>query len=78
MTQSQGDLTRDLRKSIEEHRRHLLATAAEQAWESICITDCEIHEPGPRFVYVNHAFELLTGWTAAEVIDKTPRILQDL
>jgi PAS domain S-box-containing protein len=27
-------------------------------------------------VYVNHAFELLTGWTAAEVIDKNPRILQ--
>lgn len=76
MTQSQGDLTRDLRKSLEEHRRHLLSTAAEQAWESICITDCEIDEPGPRFVYVNHAFELLTGWSAAEVIDKTPRILQ--
>lgn len=76
MAQSQGDLTRDLRKSLEEHRRHLLSTAAEQAWESICITDCEIDEPGPRFVYVNHAFELLTGWTAAEVIDKTPRILQ--
>jgi len=76
MAQSQGDLTRDLRKSIEEHRRHLLSTAAEQAWESICITDCEIDEPGPRFVYANHAFELLTGWTAAEVIDKNPRILQ--
>ncbi len=76
MTQSQGDLTGDLRKSLEEHRRHLLSKAAEQAWESICITDCEIDEPGPRFVYVNHAFELLTGWTAAEVIDKNPRILQ--
>lgn len=78
MAQSQGDLTRDLRKSLEEHRRQLLSTAAEQAWESICITDCEIDEPGPRIVYVNHAFELLTGWSAAEVIDKTPRILQGL
>lgn len=76
MAQSQGDLTRDLRKSLEEHRRHLLSTAAEQAWESICITDSEIDEPGPRFVYVNRAFELLTGWSSAEVIDKTPRILQ--
>lgn len=76
MTQSQGDLTRDLRKSLEEHRRLLLSTAAEQAWESICITDCDMSEAGPRIVYVNHAFELLTGWSADDVIDKTPRILQ--
>jgi diguanylate cyclase (GGDEF)-like protein/PAS domain S-box-containing protein len=35
------------------------------------------HGPqGPRIVYVNSVFELVTGYSAAEVIGKTPRILQ--
>ncbi len=57
-------------------RNELLAFAAEQAWESICITDADIEEPGPRFVYVNHGFEMLTGWSESEVLGKNPRILQ--
>ena len=32
--------------------------------------------PGPNIVYVNPAFERHTGYTCAEVIGKTPRILQ--
>lgn len=31
---------------------------------------------GPKIVYVNRAFELLTGYSYAEVIGETPRILQ--
>lgn len=57
-------------------RNELLAFAAEQAWESICITDADIEEPGPRFVYVNHGYEMLTGWSESEVLGKNPRILQ--
>ncbi|MGF1924392.1 MAG: PAS domain S-box protein, partial [Bacteroidia bacterium] len=33
-------------------------------------------EPGPRIIYVNEAFTKLTGYTAEEVIGKSPRILQ--
>lgn len=32
--------------------------------------------PGPRVVYANRAFENDTGYTSAEIIGKTPRILQ--
>ena len=35
-----------------------------------------IDMPGPRIVYVNEAFERMTGFSAADVIGLTPRILQ--
>ncbi len=57
-------------------RKELLSIAAEQAWESICITDADIEEPGPRFVYANRGFEELTGWSESEVLGKNPRMLQ--
>ncbi len=34
------------------------------------------HSPGPTILYVNPAFERHTGYTSAEVIGKTPRLLQ--
>jgi diguanylate cyclase (GGDEF)-like protein/PAS domain S-box-containing protein len=33
-------------------------------------------EPGPRIVFVNEAFERRTGYTRAEVLGRTPRLLQ--
>ena len=44
--------------------------------ESVLITDADLNEPGPYIIYVNPAFEKMTGWTKEEVIGKTPRILQ--
>lgn len=43
---------------------------------SICVTDTNIESPGPFILYVNHRFQINTGYTAEEVIGKTPRILQ--
>lgn len=51
-------------------------TAVEQANDAIIITTGEIDPPGPQIVYVNPAFEAMTGYTAAEVIGDTPRSLQ--
>lgn len=48
----------------------------EAASESILVTDGELQSPGPKIVYVNPYFERMTGWAAAEVIGKSPRILQ--
>jgi PAS domain S-box-containing protein len=63
------------RKRDEESLR-LLSSAVEQSKESITITDAELDLPGPKIIFVNPAFTQMTGYTAKEVIGKTPRILQ--
>ncbi len=56
------------KRSDEAHRR--LATVVEQAAEIIIIT-----ELNGTIVYVNPAFERITGYTREEVIGQNPRIL---
>jgi diguanylate cyclase (GGDEF)-like protein/PAS domain S-box-containing protein len=61
--------------SIE--RLRLLETVATHARDSIIITEAEPHDlPGPRILFCNEAFTRTTGYTAAEVLGRTPRILQ--
>jgi diguanylate cyclase (GGDEF)-like protein/PAS domain S-box-containing protein len=50
----------------------------QSAEDIVIVTDAdELDEPsGPAIVYVNKAFETLTGYTAQEVIGETPRLLQ--
>ncbi len=58
-------------------RLHLLESAVVHANDAILITEAEpIDLPGPRIIYVNDAFTRMTGYTAEEVIGKTPRLLQ--
>lgn len=52
------------------------AAVLEAASESILVTKADLERPGPTIVYVNPAFERMTGWTAAEVVGKSPRLLQ--
>lgn len=52
------------------------AVVVEAAAESILITTADLDPPGPSIVYVNPAFEKMTGWSRAEVLGKSPRILQ--
>jgi PAS domain S-box-containing protein len=54
------------------------AAVIEAAAESILITTTDLDAPGPAIVYVNPAFERMTGWSRTEVIGKSPRILQGL
>ena len=63
---------RDLskRKRLEEVQRRL-ATAVEQAEETIVITD-----PSGSIQYVNPAFEKITGYTKEEALGKNPSILK--
>ena len=60
-----------------EQKLHLFQRAVEEAVEAVMITDAGVEQPGgPRIVYVNPAFEKMTGYRADELIGKTPRILQ--
>ena len=55
----------------------VLFTAVERAQDVFLLTEAEpIDLPGPRILYVNQAFERMTGYTAEEIIGQTPRILQ--
>jgi len=63
------------RKRVEESLL-LLGSAVEQTKESIVITDAELDLPGPKIVFVNPAFTRMTGYNEADVVGKTPRILQ--
>ncbi len=44
--------------------------------EAVVITTTQLDPPGPEIVYVNEGFCRMTGYTAKEVVGKTPRILQ--
>ncbi|MDT0631733.1 PAS domain-containing protein [Rubrivirga sp. S365] len=50
--------------------------ALEQAADAVVITDGRLDSPGPFIHYVNRAFEEMTGWTRAEVVGRSPRIMQ--
>ena len=64
------------RRSDEEQMR-LLATAMASINDIVIITKAApLEEPGPEIVFVNDAFERLTGYTAAEALGRTPRMLQ--
>lgn len=61
-------------------RRHLFSyrDIIENTRDVVIVTDAESIEPpfGPQIVFVNRAFEDLTGYSSKEAIGQTPRILQ--
>lgn len=69
-------LSQAIARCLSQEKLGLLASAVEYAEESILITTTQLESPGPEIVFVNPAFTKMTGYTAAEAIGKTPRILQ--
>ncbi len=59
-----------LDRALLDSERHRLGAAIEQADECVMITDTE-----GALVYVNPAFERVTGYTRAEVVGLNPRLL---
>ena len=49
----------------------------EHANDAIVVTEVQpLDEPGPRIVYVNHAFSRLCGYDRGEIVGRSPRFLQ--
>jgi PAS domain S-box-containing protein len=63
---------RDLRTRYEgEELRRLLATVTEQTDDSVMITDTE-----HRIIFINPAFERVSGYHLEDIAGKTPRFLR--
>ncbi|MBE9031890.1 PAS domain S-box protein [filamentous cyanobacterium LEGE 11480] len=69
-----ADIT-EQKQQAEELR--LLQSVVVNTNDAVIITEVDpIDDPGPRIIYVNEAFTRITGYTPAEILGKTPRILQ--
>ena len=77
-----ADARRHAHREVEaetetSQRLRLLESVAVHARDSIIITEAEpLDLPGPRILFCNAAFTRATGYTAEEVLGKTPRLLQ--
>lgn len=64
------------RQRREQEELKLMRSAVSQLNDIVIITDASpIDEPGPRIVFVNDAFERITGYRRDEVIGRSPRFL---
>jgi PAS domain S-box-containing protein len=64
-------------KAAHEEQMRLLEAAVANIHDIVLITEAApIDDPGPRIVFVNKAFERRTGFAAAEVLGRSPRLLQ--
>jgi PAS domain S-box-containing protein len=58
------------------HSSRFADLVLESIGESIILTKDDLDPPGPTIVYVNRAFEKMTGYSAAEALGRSPRFLQ--
>ena len=54
----------------------LISTLMDDAEAAVVVTDGELKEPGPHILYVNAAFERMTGFGRDELLGRSPRMLQ--
>ncbi len=65
------------RQKQEEQRLKLMSSVVTNTNDAVLITEAEPYdEPGHRIVFVNEAFTKMTGYTEAELVGISPRILQ--
>lgn len=77
LTQNLDHLSSALRQlQVTEETIRLLLSAVQQSKDSIIITTAKLDPPEPKIVFVNPAFEYMTGYALDEVTGKSPRLLQ--
>lgn len=60
-----------------ERRQQLLATAVESVRQGIAITDARLDGEGPRLLFVNEHFCVMSGYTSEELVGQSMGILRD-
>jgi two-component system sensor kinase FixL len=69
--------TRDItERKKAKHALRLIQSAVEQTDDAVVIASASTAPSGPQMLYVNPAFERMTGYQASEVLGRSPRILQ--
>lgn len=53
-----------------------LARVIDHVTDAVMVTDANLDAPGPTVLYVNKAFERMTGFPAGEMVGNSPRLLQ--
>lgn len=77
MTTKSNKTERPTLDQVKLDRLRLLESVFINMNDAVLITEPEpVDEPGPRILYANRAFTEMTGYTEAEVLGQTPRILQ--
>lgn len=60
-----------------EHRDlDFLLRALDQSNDGVLITDADLRAPGPRIIYVNAAYERISGYAVGDLVGQSPRVLQ--
>lgn len=69
---------RDITERKKSERQFkLLSTCVARLNDVVLISEADtLDEPGPRIVFVNDAFERITGYTSDEILGRSPRFLQ--
>jgi len=57
-------------------RLALLESVVEQSFDAVLITDADFQNGGPFIVYANPEFCAMTGYTAEELVGRSPQIFQ--
>ncbi|CAM3728296.1 PAS domain S-box protein [Polynucleobacter arcticus] len=75
-----SQIARDITQQIlDKNRLKLLEICLNHTNDVVMVTEGEpISFPGPRTIYVNDAFERMTGYSREEIIGSSPRLLQGL
>lgn len=56
--------------------KDLIAVLTADSDRAVVVTDGELRAPGPTIVYVNEAFERMSGYARSELLGRSPRMLQ--
>ncbi|WP_310569669.1 diguanylate cyclase [Gemmatimonas sp.] len=65
-----------LQSATDDPTLRILGEAVASAYDAVMITDAVLDSPGPHIVFVNAAFERMSGWSAEELKTLTPRVMQ--